>query len=200
RSYTNSTIVNNTVIVPIYRGDRTHEAAAINAYRQAMPNYRIITVDSEDAIELGGAVHCTTMGFSLGNLRAANDDVERPEPFVDEPTPDPSVYESHPNAPIRDLQTTVDRIRVPGSGAIGAMTLEVEIDHTYIGDLFIYLERNGEQLVVHRQAGGDSQNLYQTYTIEAWRGSDRGGEWRLVIEDRTQQDEGTLHRWALSFD
>jgi agmatine deiminase len=200
RSYTNSTIVNGTVIVPIYRADRQYETAALNAYRQAMPGYRIVTIDSEDPIELGGAVHCTTMGFTLGNLRAANDDVERPEPVIDEPTVGSNAYESTPNAPIRDLQQTVDRLVIGESGLIRGMTLELEIDHSYVGDLFIYLERNGEQLVLHRQAGGGAQNLYRAWAIDAWNGTDRRGEWTLVIEDRARQDEGVLRRWSLSFD
>jgi hypothetical protein len=200
RSYTNSTIVNDTVVVPIYRRDRQYESTALNAYRQAMPGYRIVTVDSEDVIELGGAVHCTTMGFSVGNLRAANDDVEAPSPIADEPRAAQPSYESTPNTPIRDLQQTSDLLVIPDSGTIRGMTLELKLDHTYIGDLFIYLERNGQQLVLHRQAGGAAQGLDRSWSIDAWNGTERVGDWTLVIEDRARQDEGTLRRWALSFD
>ena len=66
RSYTNSLIVNNAVIVPIYEGDRRYEEEALQVYRNALSaGYEIYPLESETVIQLGGAVHCTTMGFSL---------------------------------------------------------------------------------------------------------------------------------------
>lgn len=59
RTYTNSLIINNTVIVPSYNlpeWDQTAKAI----YTDAMPGYIIEMVDSRMLTILGGAVHCIT--------------------------------------------------------------------------------------------------------------------------------------------
>lgn len=58
-AYTNSLIVNDTVVVPVYGYDLDSEA--LSAYRRAMPGYRVVGVDAQAVIPMGGSVHCTTM-------------------------------------------------------------------------------------------------------------------------------------------
>ena len=63
-SYTNSLIVNDLVIVPVYDQQRQYEMEAIEAYRQALSNtYEVTLINADKIIEMGGAVHCTTMGI-----------------------------------------------------------------------------------------------------------------------------------------
>lgn len=65
RSYTNSLMVNNRVLVPTYAGDRRYEDQALEIYRRVLPaGYEVRAIESEAVIQLGGAVHCTTMGFT----------------------------------------------------------------------------------------------------------------------------------------
>ncbi|WP_394831567.1 agmatine deiminase family protein [Pendulispora rubella] len=56
-TYTNSLIVNRSVIVPFFN-DPAENAAAQRAYESAMPGYRVVGVNSESSIGDGGAVHC----------------------------------------------------------------------------------------------------------------------------------------------
>jgi hypothetical protein len=59
-AYTNSTILNDTVLVPLY--GRTNDSAAIQVYKNNMPGYNVIGVAGGQAvIPMGGSVHCTTM-------------------------------------------------------------------------------------------------------------------------------------------
>jgi agmatine deiminase len=58
-TYTNSLIVNNTVIIPFYN-DAARNAEAVQAYRAAMPGYEVVGVNSEATIVLGGSIHCIT--------------------------------------------------------------------------------------------------------------------------------------------
>jgi agmatine/peptidylarginine deiminase len=59
RTYTNSLIINNTVIVPSYNlPEWDNNAKAI--YTAAMPGYTVEMVDSRMLTILGGAVHCIT--------------------------------------------------------------------------------------------------------------------------------------------
>ncbi|MCX7957826.1 MAG: agmatine deiminase family protein, partial [Deltaproteobacteria bacterium] len=79
RTYTNSLFVNNIALVPVYSQHKTYETEAIEAYKTALGNnWKIITIDSEEIIPDGGAIHCITMtvpDFSL--VKFQND----PEPL-----------------------------------------------------------------------------------------------------------------------
>lgn len=56
RTYTNSQIINDKVLVPIY-GAHT-DSAALAVYAEQMPGYEVIGIDSEFIIQYAGAVHC----------------------------------------------------------------------------------------------------------------------------------------------
>ena len=63
-------------------------------YRRTLPaGYEIVFVDSSEVIEYGGAVHCVTMGFQTGRVRAGGGAEPAPEP---EPEPQP---EPEPDSP-----------------------------------------------------------------------------------------------------
>lgn len=55
-TYTNSIIINRTVLVPIY--SLPTDAAALQIYRDAMPGYNIVGFDCNSIIPQGGAIHC----------------------------------------------------------------------------------------------------------------------------------------------
>ncbi|MBU1935913.1 agmatine deiminase family protein, partial [bacterium] len=57
-TYTNSLIVNNTVLVPIY--NRTEDAQALRLYEEYMPGYEIYGFDCNSIIGSSGAIHCVT--------------------------------------------------------------------------------------------------------------------------------------------
>ncbi|MCD6366309.1 MAG: agmatine deiminase family protein [Bacteroidales bacterium] len=65
-TYTNSLILNKTVLVPIYN-DEQYDTTALRIYRQAMPGYRIIGIDATDPISASGAIHCTTHEVGVQN-------------------------------------------------------------------------------------------------------------------------------------
>ncbi len=57
RTYTNSLIVNDLVLVPQYWDDDLNEEA-IEIYEEAMPGYEIVGIDMEGVIGASGAIHC----------------------------------------------------------------------------------------------------------------------------------------------
>ncbi|WP_394846403.1 agmatine deiminase family protein [Pendulispora brunnea] len=58
-TYTNSLIVNDSVIVPFYDDAEKNEEAR-RAYESAMPGYRVVGINSESTIHSGGSIHCLT--------------------------------------------------------------------------------------------------------------------------------------------
>ena len=192
RSYTNSLIVNDTVIVPTYRGDRRYEARALEIYRNSMPaGYKIVAIDSEDAIQLGGAVHCTTMGF----VTSLDGPVETNRPVLDTIEPPrggentDKEYQSEPNLRIADDTTTADTLLVNDEGLAFSIEVAVDLVHEYLGDLVIRLERDGFAITLLRNTGSSQTSLSRRFSIDVPRGIERAGQWRLIIEDTAPQDE-----------
>jgi agmatine/peptidylarginine deiminase len=56
RTYTNSLLVNDRAVVPVYGQETDDEALQI--YQSILPDYEIIGFDSEEIIQRAGAVHC----------------------------------------------------------------------------------------------------------------------------------------------
>jgi agmatine/peptidylarginine deiminase len=57
-TYTNSVFVNKTVLVPIYGLSR--DTTALRIYRENLPGYRIVGINSSSMISALGAIHCIT--------------------------------------------------------------------------------------------------------------------------------------------
>ena len=58
RTYTNSIIINKTVIIPTY--EYQYDTTAFRIYREAMPGYNIVGINSNAIIPSLGAIHCIT--------------------------------------------------------------------------------------------------------------------------------------------
>lgn len=57
-TYTNSVFINKTVIVPIY--GLPQDTTALRIYREALPGYRVVGINSSQMISALGAIHCIT--------------------------------------------------------------------------------------------------------------------------------------------
>ncbi|MBF0441826.1 MAG: agmatine deiminase family protein [Oligoflexales bacterium] len=57
-TYTNSLIVNKTVIIPSYKKGDNEVARQI--YQKALPDYKTVLLPSDDSITSGGSIHCVT--------------------------------------------------------------------------------------------------------------------------------------------
>ena len=69
-TYTNSLILNDAVLVPIYSKFKDQEAQALAVYEAAAPHLEIRTVNADSIISSGGAIHCVTMTVPEGALAA----------------------------------------------------------------------------------------------------------------------------------
>jgi agmatine deiminase len=64
-TYTNSLIVNRTVLVPIY--NLPQDTTALRIYRENMPGYNVIGFDCNAIIPASGAIHCITKEIGSRN-------------------------------------------------------------------------------------------------------------------------------------
>ncbi len=65
RTYTNSVIVNKTVIVPTYTEE--YDTTALRIYQEAMPGYNIVGIPCTDIIGSLGAIHCISKEIGVND-------------------------------------------------------------------------------------------------------------------------------------
>ncbi len=58
RTYTNSLLVNNTILIPTYQ--EQYDTTAMRIWGELMPGYKLVGIDCNDIIPLSGAIHCIT--------------------------------------------------------------------------------------------------------------------------------------------
>jgi subtilisin-like proprotein convertase family protein len=125
-----------------------------------------------------------------------------------QPEPQNQITISHTfDAPLPDLQTVSFKLSVAENEPIEALTVSVDLRHTFIGDLIITLQppatTGGNQVVLHNRAGGSTKNLKKTYDaattppLAGFAGKSCKGTWTLQIKDAEAQDFGTLVSVAL---
>ncbi|HEY7595259.1 MAG TPA: S8 family serine peptidase [Actinophytocola sp.] len=99
---------------------------------------------------------------------------------------------------IADLSTVNSPIAIncTGSGSFEA-TVEVHIEHTWIGDLVVDLVApDGTAYNLHNRTGGSADNIDQTYTVDL-SGELADGTWNLRVSDQAAGDTGRIVGWTL---
>jgi subtilisin-like proprotein convertase family protein len=96
-------------------------------------------------------------------------------------------------------------LAIAQAGKITDLRIQVDITHTYIGDLRVDLiAPDGTAVVLHNNAGGSAHNLVKTYSVQetpALRpllGRSIQGNWTLRVTDTFRLDVGKLNRWRIA--
>lgn len=64
-TYTNSSIINKTVLVPQYYTQ--YDTTALRIFRDAMPGYNVVGINSNSTISASGSLHCITHSVGVTN-------------------------------------------------------------------------------------------------------------------------------------
>lgn len=109
------------------------------------------------------------------------------------------VFEISPDLaiPDNDPEGVVATLDVDAVGAIDELTVAVDIEHTYIGDLTVTLRRDGSEIALQRNQGGSADNLVQNFPVTDFNGQAIAGTWELHVVDGAGQDVGSIRRFAL---
>ncbi|MFJ6793338.1 S8 family peptidase [Streptomyces sp. NPDC091268] len=102
---------------------------------------------------------------------------------------------------INDNATVESPITVSGVTGNAPATLKVGVDikHTYIGDLKVDLVApDGTVYTLHNHTGSGTDNIAQTYTVNA-SSEVANGVWKLRVNDNASQDTGKIDAWNLTF-
>jgi subtilisin-like proprotein convertase family protein len=77
-------------------------------------------------------------------------------------------------------------------------TVETHILHTYIGDLLVTLIAPDDSTYpLHNRAGGSTDNVDQTYTLDL-SSEQRNGTWKLRVQDAAAADVGRIDSWTIN--
>ena len=108
------------------------------------------------------------------------------------------------NIPDNDPTGVASIIEVTESGTAQAIIIDIDITHTYIGDLRVVIEApSGQQALLHDQFGGSADNLIATFdsianpALADLIGESIQGDWALRVADLVGQDTGKLNLWRL---
>ncbi|MGH3734652.1 MAG: proprotein convertase P-domain-containing protein [Micromonosporaceae bacterium] len=101
---------------------------------------------------------------------------------------------------ISDHATVNSPITISGctGNASATATVDVNIQHTYIGDLVVSLVApDGTSYTLHNRAGGSADNIVKTYTVDL-SAEAANGTWNLRVQDAASQDTGKIDTWTLN--
>jgi subtilisin-like proprotein convertase family protein len=95
-------------------------------------------------------------------------------------------------------------IHIDDAGNVASIKVDVDLTHTFIGDLRLTLVApSGRQVVLHDRNGGSAANIRRSYDppstpgLSALAGDSIQGDWVLWVQDLAAVDRGTLNRWEL---
>jgi aminopeptidase YwaD len=104
-----------------------------------------------------------------------------------------------PNLAIRDNTTITSTVSIPSAFTVGQVALNLDILHTYQGDLIVSLRSPaGTTSIVHNGTGGGTDNIIRTYTLTDFKNQQGQGTWTLTVQDKASGDTGTLRAWGIT--
>lgn len=98
-------------------------------------------------------------------------------------------------------------INVDLEGTLSGLTLDLDLTHTFVGDLEVSLiSPEGTTIMLHNNQGGSANNLVGNYpttltpyqSLDTLLGETMAGEWTLFVEDQGGSDLGVINSWCLN--
>jgi hypothetical protein len=117
-----------------------------------------------------------------------------------EETSDTASYTNDQSTPIPDNDTNgiASQIEVTDSGPLASISVNVDITHTYRGDVSVILESPSGDIAILKETGSDSEdNIVETFVVDEFEGLEASGTWTLYVSDEARYDEGTLNEWGM---
>ncbi len=100
-----------------------------------------------------------------------------------------------------------DSISISDGGTVAGVKVDLDITHTYIGDLVVRLiSPRGTPAILHERNGGNTKNIMKTFdlqstpTLSRFPGEPATGYWTLEVTDVATIDSGTLNKWTIHID
>lgn len=90
-------------------------------------------------------------------------------------------------------------ISVPDNGTVFSASVDLNITHTWRGDLIVKLTSPaGTEHTLHNRTGGSADDLIGNFPVNSFSGEQMNGDWVLFVSDNASLDTGTLNSWSLN--
>jgi subtilisin-like proprotein convertase family protein len=138
-----------------------------------------------------------------------SDSTEEPDVEVDEgDTSTTLTMVSRPSLliPDDDPAGVMDSISIAKMGQLAEIKIDVDVVHSYIGDVTIaLLAPDGQEFLLRNKGGGNADDLRVSYDskdsgspLNALKGAAITGDWQLKVCDLAGADTGKLRSWAMT--
>ncbi len=157
-----------------------------------------------ESVDLAKEVHKAwlAVGVNGNEPKDENDEPDNPS--------DPNDPEQPKPVKVVETNSTVQAIPDRNSDGISSiievkdnvkkLKIHVEIEHTYIGDLYVRVESPyGQTYTIHRRVGGGRDNISKTVEINLPSSALSKGDWELKISDHAFFDTGSLNSWSIEY-
>lgn len=123
--------------------------------------------------------------------------------------PSAIVVSSSPNLVIPDNHAAgvASHVSVNSAGEIQALSISVQIIHSWISDLKLSLRSpSGTSAILHDRTGHDGDDIFETWnsselnSLSVFHGENVEGEWTLNVQDNASSDVGRLLSWRLNIE
>ncbi len=106
--------------------------------------------------------------------------------------------------PDNDDAGITDVLDLTESGSVASISVNIDITHSYIGDLVVTLiSPLGTKVLLHDRSGGSRDNLQKTYhfmdrpVLQVLIGEQIAGHWQMHVKDVANADVGQLNSWGV---
>lgn len=121
-----------------------------------------------------------------------------------------TIFTAVQDVPINDFQTSTLTLAIANTNPVKSLKVDVDIQHTYIGDLMVTLHAPSDMgvapVMLHALQGGATDNLKKTYDdvnapgLAALKDKSPQGTWTLEVVDKAQQDTGKIRSFTLAME
>lgn len=119
--------------------------------------------------------------------------------------PDPTTFtETYTNSDLQSIPDEDDNgvnssIVVDQQGVVSSLSLSVNVQHSWIGDVEIVLESpTGDIAIIKEKNFQEGTEFNQTIDVTNFAGATASGTWTLYVSDAYAGDTGTLNSWGLN--
>ncbi|MFG0450122.1 S8 family serine peptidase [Shewanella sp. YQ_9] len=107
-------------------------------------------------------------------------------------------YSNDTPVAIADNTTVTSTIEIADPLQIFGVNTNVNISHTWIGDLTVILTSpSGTEVVLHNREGSSNDDIVKSWDLGDFNGEIAQGTWTLSVTDHAGGDTGTLNNWGM---
>ncbi|MEH2418172.1 S8 family serine peptidase [Nostoc sp.] len=121
-----------------------------------------------------------------------------------------SIFKAVEDIPINDLQISTLSLAIANTGLVKSIKVNVDIEHTFIGDLIVTLLSPAQigvlPIILHDRQGGGTDNIKTTYDevntlkLAAFKGKSPQGTWTLQVADKADADTGKIRSLSIEIE